>query len=666
MPSFGGRAIPGISVTVGQSHAELSSLKADLKGIADELKQIRAEASRTGASLDTALGRKSGGGTRTSGSTRQPANPEYEAVTAARRAAQQTETVRRANDPIEQQYSQRQSDQRRTRMVQSLRPQTEQETKYREIVQRDREKQMEETIKRGTTKDTSMLSRGVNALGWSPFMPQSTYMMQMAMGEMGLGLSMPLIAGAMGVAGLGAAGLGMNAYAVNQQRTGNQLASATGIASTPFTANTYATGADEANLLRKRTGAQGLNLPGNDGMQAVSALAAGGLSGDKAFGQALDQTAVLVNAFGMSVTDAATMVTTMQTDMNKTSQEVTQGLASLAKVAQATGIPLTVLGQIVAQTPNMIANLSNPSDYGPAAAMFRTLGGTTEQAQQISGVANASGAQGLALAARMGISDKQLNTLQSSGAGMSQIGNFIQGQVKGFLANDQGATDVALLQAQAIVPGMTKQGMLRLGALPANAGIDAYNAALHAPTPPLSPGSAANVNALIANGQTGAAAAEANPANVKDMTVNAAQVFLTGAVSQVGTAAQLITNNGAFNNKQLQQVAAQGGVAGGIANATLAGRGSLPAAARLWEQIASVTIPAAAGLVGGPGAAQVAKNAIDHATGAVTPPGGGGSTGGQTVTINLLMNGQQVQQIPVKIGPNQQFQQYLPTRPGLR
>lgn len=642
MADFGGRAIPGISFRMGSSHSDLSQMKNDLQGIKDMLQQVQAEGAKTAASLNAVAAKRSSAGA----AAKAPIDAAYQEVIAGRRAAQRQETVRRASDPLEQQYAQHVATQRTARMQAALTPKSDTERQYQEIVNRDRQQRMEETIKRGTTKDTSFLARGMNALSWSPFMPQSMYMAQMAMGDMGLGLSMPLMAAGLGIAGLGAAGLGLNAFAVNQARTGEQIVASTGSAP-PFTANTYDTAAQESQRLTQREGA--LHLTGEQGTQAVSALAAGGLTSEKAFGTALDQTAVLVNAFGMSVSDAASFVAVSQTDMRQNTDQTTQALASLAKVSQATGIPLAALGQIVAQTPNMLADLSaNPRQYGPAAAVVRAIGGTTQGSNTVGSAIYASGGQALALAARMGVSDETLNRMQQSATGTQQIGDFYVNQVKSYMATS--SPDVALLRAQALIPGLDKATMERMGSLPANATTAAITAAM-GPTGPAAPGSAASLLQQIASGNLAGASNTANPWNVKDMAVNATQVFLTGAVSQVGNTAEVIGNSSNMGTAQLQALVAQGGVAGAAARVALLARGQPTTSAAATSILNGPQIPGSISALGTPPTANAGQPA----------PGGGGSNPNQTVTINLQLNGQQLKQIPVSIGPNAQYDQYVPT-----
>lgn len=636
MPDFGGRAIPGISFRVGSSHADLSQVKGDLQGIKDILTQIQDEAKQTTASLNSV-------GKARPAATKASTDPAYEAAVAQRRTAQRQETVRRANDPLEQEYAQHTATQRRTRMQVAVAPPSDTERQYQEIVARDRQKAMEETIKRGTTKDTSLLARGVNAAGWSPFMPQSTYMAQMMLGEMGLGLSMPLVAAGMGAIGIGAAGLGLNAFATDAQHTGAQLVSATG--APPFSANTFATPADEAKLLLQRTGAQGLNLPGNDGQQAVSALAAGGLSGKDAFGTALDQTAVLVNAFGMSVSDAANFVTTMQVQMRRSTDDTALSIAAFGKVADATGQPLAALGQIAAQTPNMLANLSG-QDVAVAASVARAMAGSTQGGIALQSVSMASGAQALSIAAQMGITDQQFNALQGTAGGNKQIDDFVVGVVKQSMAQSGGAIDQAMLVANArLGMNLDKASFSHLNGLGPGFSTTAFNQALNAPTPPVVPGSASNVNALVANGNFFGASNTANPANVKDVTLNAAQVFLTGAVSFGESYPQALQSGAKLTQPQLAQIAQQGGTAGIVARGQSFLQGlvdwAISTGLNIHQQATSV--PASP-----PG----------------TTPGGGGSNGGNlgTVTINLTQNNQRIASIPVAIQngrPSQQYQQYV-------
>jgi hypothetical protein len=648
---------------VGQSHADLSQLKGDLEAIKVQMQQLRDEAAKATVSLN-AVGKARPSATKGAAPASKSADDlAYEQVTAQRRTAQRQEAVRRANDPLEQQYGQRVAAQRQARVAQTVRPPTEQEQQYRAIVARDRAKQMEETIKRGTTKDTGYLARGVNALGWSPFMPQSMYLSQMMLGEMGMGLSMPFVAAGMGAIGLGAAGLGLNAYATNQARTGQQLVSAAG--APPFVANSYVTPADEAKLLTQREGA--LHLTGEQGQQAVSALAGGGLSSDKAFGQALDQTAALVNAFGLSVTDAANFVTTMQVDMGKTGDEVTATLASLAKVAAATGIPLTALGQILQQTPNALANLTNPADAGPEAAMLRALGGSTPNAIALGSIVNASGGQALSIAAQMGKTDQQFNAMQGTTAGRAQIADWTVGLVKQSVAQSGGALDQAMLVINGrLGANLDKATINRLNNLPANATPAAVQAAMNPPGA-IAPGSAGDFLGQLMVGNPAGAASTTNPWNVKDMAVNAAQVFLTGGVSNIGTSWQVATNSSAMGVQQLQSIAATGSPAAQLfAKHALLSRGvAIDTPAQLAQANAAQAIINGPPLPN-PGSINLAPPA------AGSTPGGGGSSGGVVrhelaVTVDVRQNGASIGRTPAPLtvaiqngASSQQYRAYVP------
>lgn len=639
-------AAPGIQFKVGQSLSELSALGRELGVIRKQLQGIRQDAQQAASGLNQING---GLVNRHGQPLRPPEPPAAPTPPAGRQPKAPAANADRnlfagmmgstgMSDAEWKELGKKQAKRREEALKAGM------ELNPTERKEFGRTRAVNAAMRARTGEDVQgLLAKGLNALSWSPFMPQSFYYGQMALEGLGLG-AMPMAA-ILGGLGLGAGGLAANAALTTLSHTGNQLVSQTG--APPFLPNTYVTGAAESNLLTQRTGARGLNLPDKTGPQAVSALAAGGLSSSDAFGRSLDETAALINAFGMSVQDAAGMVTTWRTDMRMSDDQVTAALASLAKVAEATGMPLSALGQIVDQTPNLLANLSgDPSQYGQAAAVLRALGGTTQGAIQLGGIANASGGPALSLAAQMHVSDQEFNALQGTAAGQQRIDDFIVGLVKQSMQQTGGAVDQAMLMVNGrLQSNFDKATFLRLNNLPANATAAAVQAASQAPGASGTGSADAFIKALAA-GNPAAAALLANPPNVKDVTLNASQVFLTGALNQLGTALGVSTNANGYDVATLRRIAAQGGVAGIAATAALVGRGQTtttpPSAAMQAIQAAGVNLPPSQYPLQAP----------------PSPPGNGG--GGQVITINLQTDGRQIAQLPVKIGPNQQFHQYVP------
>lgn len=657
-------AAPGIQFKVGQSLSELSALGRELGVIRKQLQGIRQDAQQAASGINQI----NGGLVNRHGQPLRPPEPpaaptphgarppKAPAANADRNLFAGMMGSTGMSDAEWKELGKKQAKRREEALKAGMELNPTERKEY------SRTRAVNAAMRARTGEDVQgLLGRAVNAAGWSPFMPQSVYLAQMALGEMGLGLSLPFVAGGMGALAVGAAGLGLNAFATNEARSGAQLVSAAGT-NGPFAANAYVTTSDEARLLQQREGQ--LHLSDAQATQAVSALAGGGVGASDAFGLALQQTAALVNGFGMSVQDAAGMVATWRTDMRLSDDQVTQALASLAKTADATGQPLSALGQIVSQTPNMLADLAgDPSQYGPAAAMLRALGGSTQNAMALGNIAYASGSQALSLAAQMGISDQQFNALQNGGAGGQQkIDDFILGVIRQSMTQSGGAVDQAMLMANGrLGANLDKATFLRLANLPANATASAYQQALGQPNGTTAPGAADALIKALETGNVSGASTTANPWNVKDMAVNAAQVFLTGASGQAATAAQIVAHGGAFSDAQLRQVAANGGIDAALANAQLLRRGNMSAAGSLARQLASGVLSAAS-IAAKPEDATVAAMLQRAAQSVAGPPpsapGNGG--GGQVITINLQTDGRQVASLPVKIGPNQQFDQYVP------
>lgn len=653
------QAAPGIKFSVGQSHQEAQQLSRDLGEIKKQLQGIQAEAKQTASALNDVLrGAKGSRGTGAPGQATTPTGGQPRQAGTRRQASPAANADRNIFAGMQGHVGMSDAEWRELgkkqaqRREQALKAGMELTPTERREYSRTRAVNASIRARGGE----GLLGRAVQAAGWSPFMPPQMYYAQMALES--LGLPMGAVAGGLGVAGLGAGALALNAYATAQARTGQQLYSAAG---SPFTPATYTTGADMTRLLQQRTGANGLNLPGNEGQQAVSALAAGGLSGSAAFGQALDQTATLVNAFGLSVQDAADYVAAMRVQLGQTTDQTAMALAAFGKVAQDTGQPLSALGQIITEMPNLLANLTNPADQAAVASMYRSLGGSTPGALGLANPLNVAGAPALSIAGQLGYTPKEFDQLKTTAKGQAQIADRTIQKLQQFYSDSGGVEDVAMIRAQALLgSGLTQQQFDRLRKLAPNAGAAALNQALAAPAPTAAPGSAASVNAQIAAGNFAGASRTANPPSVPSMTVNAAQVFLTGASGQAATAAQLIAHGGSFTDAQLHQVAANGGVDAALANAQLLRRGNMGALGPLARQLASGMLSAAS-VAAKPEDSTVAamlQRAAQAVSGSPSPPGNGG--GGQVITINLQTDGRQIAQLPVKIGPNQQFNQYVP------
>lgn len=641
----------GVRFTAGGSHGDLTTLARDLQAVRDALRDIRREGQQAAASINAIKGGPGGlVDARGQPFRREEPAPEPSRTRQARQPAANADRNIFAgmqggagmSDAEWKELGRKQAQRREDALKAGM------DLNRTERAEIGRTNAVVSSIRRRTGEDTqAMLGRVINAAGWSPFMPQSAYMLQMALGEMGLGLPLAGVAAGMGLAGLGAGALAANAFATNQARTGQQTYAATG---SPFVANAYAGGAAVAQLATERAGQ--LHLTGEQIQGAVSGLAAGGLSGPTAFGQALDQAAVLINAFGMSVSDATAVIATMQTDTGKTGDQVTQALQSLAKVADATNQPLAALGQIVEQTPNLIANLVNPGDYGVVAAVARAIGGTTQGGIAVQSIANASGAQALGIAAQMGLTDQQFNALQGNAAGQTQIDQFVIRTVKDQMTAAGGAVDQALIATNAMLgANFTKAQIERINNLPFTTTDQAYQAALAAGTPPLIPGAAGNVGALIAQGNLQGAAAAAVPWNVKDMAVNATQVWLTGGTGFLGRGFSQIGAGFAHPNQPLP---------GPYANVSGQIMGGAPLYGSQYDLKGVAPVSPPVTVTGLPN--QPLTGSQYH----LGTPGGGGGGGvvEHRVTIDLRQDGRQVASIPVAIQPggNQQYSQYVPVR----
>jgi hypothetical protein len=343
---------------------------------------------------------------------------------------------------------------------------------------------------------------------------------------------MPLVAGAMGVAGLGMAGLGLNAAMTDQSRTGEQMASALG------TVPGFETGGAVSQHLAQLGGTY--HLSGGQPQDIAAGLAAGGLSRDQAMGntdQAFAQTAVLVNTFGMSVKDATDLVTKQYTDLGRSSQQVTTMLQNMAQVAQVTGLPLSGLGAVLSGAPDLAANVG-AKDAAAAAAIFKGVYGDNATATSMAQIASVHGTGAYALAGMLNTNVTSLDQLRSTKAGTGQIVDQLDALARASVAANGPEAGFSAFNARLTGAGgsaLSWDAFQRAITAAPNAGAaEAAKAAQAAGATPV-PGSAQAGIAALAQGNLAGAAAASQPWNVPQMTVNAAQVTLAAVGNIVQT-----------------------------------------------------------------------------------------------------------------------------------
>jgi hypothetical protein len=605
--SFGGRSIPGVQISVGRSNQDLLAIKRSMDGVVQELRAMSQAAKDASAAVNSIKPPRVSGGS-SSGGTRQPreksvadldrelAQVQSRSATASRRLSA---TQDRAN------YAQMRTNQRmKDRSLNA---------KMNELKEQER---------------SSMLYRAVNAFGWMPGVPSSVYMAQMALGEMGAGLPLGAVALGMGGLGLGMAGLGLNAALTNQARTGEQVASQVG------TVPGFETGGAVSQHLAQLGGTY--HLSGSQPQDIAAGLAAGGLSRDQAMGntdQAFAQTAVLVNTFGMSVKDAADLVSKQYTELGRSSADVTAMLQNLAQVALGTGLPASGIAAVLAGSD--LAATVGSKDAGAAAAIYRGVYGDNATATSMAQIATQHGTGAYAVAGMLGMDVTQLDRLRGTKTGQGQIVDQLDALARASVAANGPEAGFSAFNARLTGAGgqaLSWDAFQRVLQAAPNAGV------LAAAQPPIAgpptPGSAQNGLANVAAGNLAAGSAASQPWNVKDMTVNAAQVTLAA----VGNTVQNTEANHAAAVAIAQHTA-------GTPN---------PQVALPWWLEAIKTVEQQLGVGGTSGAASGGTVQHEH-----------------TVNVNVAVkqNGQTIGTTKVTAPlPNsgQSYGQYTPQRPGSR
>ena len=604
--SFGGRAIPGVQITVGRSNQDLQEIKRSMDGVVQELRamsQAAKDASRAVNAIKPP---------RATAATRPPAARAAKEPSVAdldRQIARQQTQLRAASERVARTQDRASYAQQRTQ-------------------QRARDRDL--NAKLGKLKEgerSSMLYRAVNFAGWAPGVPSEVYMAQMALGEMGAGLPLAGVALGMGGLGLGMAGLGLNAALTDQARTGEQVASQVG------TVPGFETGGAVTGQLA--TLANQYHLSGSQPQDIAAGLAAGGLTRDQAMGatdQAFAQAAVLVNTFGMTVKDATDLVSKQYTDLGRSSADVTDMLQNLAQVALGTGLPASGIAAVLAGSPDLAANIG-VKDAGAAAAIYKGIYGDNAQATSMAQLANIHGTGAYAVAGLLGMGVTGLDRLRGTKAGQGQLADMLDAKAREMNARNGPEAGFAAFNAMLTNAGgqsISWDAYQRAIKAAPNAGA----LAAAAPLPPVllgppAPGDDRSGLLNVAAGNLAAGAAASQPWNVKDMVVNAAQITLAGTGNVLQTTEA---------NRAQAQVLAQASV--GTDNPQVA----LPP----WlEFIRTVLQQAGVGPAGG---------AVQHEHNV-------------NVNVAVKQNGQTIGTAKVSAPlPNsgQGYDQYTPTRPGQR
>lgn len=630
--TFGGRSMPGINISVGKSVADVDAIKRALSEMTRVMDEVKRSADAAAAAVNK-IKAPTGAAVpkpRAERPPKLPKPPERNIFSGTGVASGMSLTQ------VEAVYR-RQQEMRQHMLLGGELPTT---AERREL---SRTSQARNVMRGLEGKDTqSMIGKLVNAAGWAPFMPQSTYLMQMMMGEMGLGLPMGVVGGVLGVGALGAAGLATNAMLVSQNRTGEQMAAQLG------TTPTFTTGGAVTGQLATLAGLY--HLTGTQPTDIAGALVGGGLGRSDAMGDAFGQVAVLVNTFGLSIKDATDLVSKQYTDLGKTTQEVTQDLAGMAQVALATGLPAGSIAAILQGAPDLQATVGGTA-AGRAAAVFRAVYGSNALATQMAQVANVHGTQAAALAGILGYpSLEAFDQARGTTQGQGQVADQLDALARRAVAQAGPEVGFSVFNSMLAAAGgqpVSYDDFQRLLGQAPNAGA-VQAAKIAAATVPSKPGVPNGADAglyAIASGKLATAAAESQPWNVKDMAVNAGQVIIAGIGNQLGSLGTVLS--GQAPGDVLNKIAAGGGIAGEGANVGLALGGDWAAAARAALDTAGTIAAVGAGTAFGPAAGLALGGAVDQSVQAVehflrldvtVRPSG---TTTKTITTPLPNSGQQ-------------------------
>lgn len=266
---------------------------------------------------------------------------------------------------------------------------------------------------RQSRRQRDVFQRLTSALSWAG--TQQMYYYSSALSA--LGIASPAVLAATGALGVAGAGLAANQLFVGQIRSGEAIQSGIG---TRLGSEQEAIGlAQTSTALEYR---YGLNS------QDTGRIAAGlGLAGVKEglSGPAYEAAAAAVKLFGLSVEDATKIVGRDMTDLGQTSEQTRSHLESLAQVAIGTGTSAQALAAIVAQTPNLQANL--PGGTAATAGMYQKVFGTAADAVTMASLINAGGIVDVArIGAYTGVRNPtQVAAMQATAEGQAQLTDMV-------------------------------------------------------------------------------------------------------------------------------------------------------------------------------------------------------------------------------------------------
>jgi len=332
---------------------------------------------------------------------------------------------------------------------------------------------------------------------------------------------------------------------------------------------------------------------------------------------------------------------------------VTDMLQNLAQVALGTGLPASGIAAVLAGSPDLAANIG-VKDAGAAAAIYKGIYGDNTQATSMAQVANLHGTGAYAVAGLLGMDVTQLDRLRGTTAGQGQIADALDARARAMATANGPEAGFSAFNAMLTNAGgsaLSWDAFQRAIQAAPNAGA----LAAAAPLPPVlagppAPGSAQAGLANVAAGNLAAGATASQPWNVKDMTVNAAQVVLAGAGNQITDTGAVFS--GHASAAQLASIAQQGGVAGNAALLSQAVSGVPGALVHLAGNIAGglLDVVDPSGVLKG-GAGAVASTVEHHLTLDVTIKQNGQVVGTKQVTAPLPNSGQS-------------YGQYTPQRQG--